>query len=84
MSWPSASGAWKAGRPGEAALLAGIEIYRLTLSPWLGGHCRFVPSCSAYAEEAFERHGTWRGLRLTAWRLLRCQPLSRGGPDPVP
>lgn len=84
MSWPSACAAWKAGRRGEAALLAGIEIYRITLAPWLGGHCRFVPSCSAYAEEALERHGAWRGFRLTVWRLARCQPLSRGGPDPVP
>lgn len=65
-------------------LLAGIEGYRLLLSPLLGGHCRFYPSCSVYAEEAISRHGARRGSRLTLGRLLRCHPFHRGGPDPVP
>jgi putative membrane protein insertion efficiency factor len=65
-------------------MLVLIEGYRVLLSPLLGGHCRFWPSCSAYAEEAIRRHGAWRGARLALARLLRCQPFHRGGIDPVP
>lgn len=61
-----------------------IDAYRVTLSPLVGGYCRFVPSCSAYAEEAIRRHGAWRGARLAAARLLRCHPFRPGGFDPVP
>ncbi|MGZ4619887.1 MAG: membrane protein insertion efficiency factor YidD [Frankiaceae bacterium] len=50
----------------------------------LGPRCRFVPSCSEYAAEALQRHGALRGLWLTCWRLLRCQPFCHGGYDPVP
>jgi putative membrane protein insertion efficiency factor len=73
-------------RPGRAArlLLLAVEAYRVLLSPLLGGHCRFWPSCSAYAEEAIRRHGARRGLALTGARLLRCQPFHCGGVDPVP
>ena len=75
-----------AGLPGVAArlLLVGVSAYRIVLSPLLGGFCRFEPSCSRYAEEALRRHGAVRGLRLTAGRLMRCQPFHRGGLDPVP
>jgi len=62
----------------------GIKVYRYTLSPLLGRRCRFYPSCSHYAEEAIETHGLLKGLLLTGWRLLRCQPFCRGGIDPVP
>ena len=62
-------------------LLAG---YKRGLSPFLPSSCRFHPTCSDYAREAFERHGVWRGLSLAAGRMLRCQPLCRGGLDPVP
>jgi putative membrane protein insertion efficiency factor len=74
------------GRPGGVArsLLWLIEVYRWTLSPLLGGFCRFQPSCSRYASEAIQRHGAWRGARLTLWRLARCQPFHPGGFDPVP
>jgi putative membrane protein insertion efficiency factor len=65
------------------ALLVLIEVYRMTLSPILGGHCRFVPSCSLYAREAIERHGARAGSLMALRRLLRCQPFHRGGYDPV-
>ena len=73
------------GRPGVAArlLLLGVSGYRLLLSPLLGGFCRFEPTCSRYAEQALLRHGARRGLRLTAGRLMRCQPFHPGGFDPV-
>jgi putative membrane protein insertion efficiency factor len=61
-----------------------IRGYQLLLSPWLGGHCRFYPSCSCYAHDAIERHGAWRGAWLALRRLLRCHPLNAGGYDPVP
>jgi putative membrane protein insertion efficiency factor len=54
------------------------------LSPLLGPSCRFVPTCSCYADEALESWGVWRGIGLSAWRILRCHPFSRGGLDPVP
>ena len=75
-----------AGRPGLAArgLLLLIEVYRVTLSPILGGHCRFWPSCSLYAREAVQRHGFKRGAWLSVGRLARCHPFHRGGFDPVP
>jgi uncharacterized protein len=63
------------------ALLRG---YRLMLSPLFGPSCRYVPTCSCYADEALEKWGVWRGLGLSAWRILRCHPFSRGGLDPVP
>ena len=65
-------------------LLAGIRSYQVTLAQVLGGHCRFVPSYSAYAGEAVARHGAIRGGWLAACRLARCQPLCRGGLDQVP
>ena len=56
----------------------------MILSPLLGGYCRFVPSCSVYAQEALRRHGAVRGTRFTLLRLLRCHPFHAGGHDPVP
>ena len=67
-----------------AAVLLLVRLYQVTLSPLLGGQCRFLPTCSHYVLEAVGRHGVlvggWLGLR----RLLRCHPFSRGGYDPVP
>jgi putative membrane protein insertion efficiency factor len=61
-----------------------IRAYQVVLSPFLGGTCRFLPTCSAYAIEAVERHGALRGSMLAARRLSRCHPLGRAGVDPVP
>jgi hypothetical protein len=61
-----------------------IRVYQLTLSPWLGGSCRFYPTCSNYALEAIELHGVWRGGWLTLRRLGRCHPFHPGGFDPPP
>lgn len=61
-----------------------IRAYRLVLSPWVGMHCRFQPTCSAYALEALERHGAFRGTWLTLRRLSRCRPGTEPGYDPVP
>lgn len=61
-----------------------VRAYQAVLSPFLGGACRFSPSCSHYAVEAVERHGARRGTWLALRRLLRCQPFCAGGFDPVP
>lgn len=67
-----------------AATLVGlVRLYQYCLSPWLGGHCRFVPTCSQYAIEAILRHGPWRGSWLTLKRLGRCRPGGGSGYDPV-
>lgn len=68
----------------KRALLAAIAAYRRWLSPALGPRCRYEPSCSAYAAQSVERFGAIRGLLLACWRLLRCNPFSHGGFDPVP
>ena len=63
--------------------IAPIRAYQLLLSPLLGQRCKYHPSCSAYAVEAISRFGILRGVVLAAWRLLRCNPWSVGGIDPV-
>lgn len=64
--------------------LGAIGLYRMLLSPALPKCCRFVPSCSEYAEQAFRKHGFLVGLKLSVLRILRCHPLGGGGCDPVP
>jgi putative membrane protein insertion efficiency factor len=73
----------RAASPLAAALLLPIRAYRRFLSPALNTRCRYYPSCSAYAEEAIRDLGAFRGTILAAWRLLRCNPFSSGGMDPV-
>ena len=68
----------------QSVLLALIWLYQRFLSPLFAGSCRFEPSCSQYARQAVIMHGAALGGLLTLWRLLRCQPLCRGGYDPVP
>lgn len=65
-------------------LMAAVRGYRLILSPWLGGNCRFEPTCSSYALGVLERHGAIAGALLTAGRIGRCAPWCAGGHDPVP
>jgi uncharacterized protein len=60
-----------------------IRVYQRVLSPMLGNRCRYYPSCSEYAAQAVGRFGILRGLVLAGWRLLRCNPWSDGGFDPV-
>jgi putative membrane protein insertion efficiency factor len=69
--------------PAQIAVVL-IRLYQLTLSPLLGPHCRFAPSCSQYTLEAIARHGLLRGALLGARRLGRCHPFHEGGFDPVP
>ena len=64
--------------------LALIRLYQLALSPFLGGSCRFVPSCSEYGREAVSQHGAARGLLLTVRRVARCHPFAKAGLDLVP
>lgn len=67
-----------------APLIGLLTLYRYAISPLLGSNCRFHPSCSVYAMEALRKHGLFTGLRLTIWRVLRCNPWCAGGHDPVP
>ena len=61
-----------------------IRAYQFLLSPMLGQRCKFYPSCSNYALEALRVHGAVRGTGLATWRIVRCNPFSHGGVDPVP
>jgi putative membrane protein insertion efficiency factor len=60
-----------------------IRLYQRLVSPLVGSRCKYYPSCSEYAAQAIGRFGILRGLVLAAWRLLRCNPWSHGGFDPV-
>ncbi|PSQ77754.1 MAG: membrane protein insertion efficiency factor YidD [Bacteroidetes bacterium QH_8_67_23] len=59
-----------------------VRVYQAAISPFFTPSCRFTPSCSEYAVEAFRRYGALKGLLLTAGRLLRCAPWGKGGHDP--
>ena len=71
-------------RPFQRLLLRLISLYQSVLSPLLPGACRFHPSCSCYAHDAIETWGAARGIAMSAWRILRCNPFNDGGFDPVP
>ena len=72
------------GTIAKKLLLVFIKAYRYLWSPLFASHCRFYPSCSAYALEAISLHGALKGLCLAIKRLLRCHPFASGGLDPVP
>jgi putative membrane protein insertion efficiency factor len=75
VSWPA--------RIARTAVTAPIVLYQRVLSPAIPRRCKYEPSCSRYAVEAIRRYGILRGLVLAGWRLLRCNPWSYGGYDPV-
>ena len=75
---------WLVGAPFRLALIGVIRLYRVTLSGWLGGQCRFFPTCSHYAEEAIRARGAAAGSAFAVWRILRCNPFGAGGLDPAP
>ena len=65
-------------------LIALVRFYRRAISPLVPGCCRYIPTCSQYAVTAIERYGAWKGGWMALRRILRCNPFSRGGYDPVP
>lgn len=67
----------------RALAVVPIRLYQKLVSPMVGQRCKYYPSCSEYAVQAIRRFGILRGLVLAAWRLLRCNPWSHGGFDPV-
>ena len=68
----------------NAVLITLIRVYQYAISPMLGQRCKYYPSCSNYAIGVLREHGVICGIGLAAWRLLRCNPFSHGGYDPVP
>ncbi|MGI6401849.1 MAG: membrane protein insertion efficiency factor YidD [Thermoguttaceae bacterium] len=64
------------------ALIASARFYQVAVSPMLGPHCRYTPTCSQYCILALRKHGIILGLLKTFWRILRCHPFSKGGYDP--
>jgi len=75
----------------QSLTLRAIKFYQQTLSPdhgqlarfWPAGYCKYQPSCSEYGYQAIAKYGLFRGSMLTAWRILRCNPFSKGGSDPI-
>lgn len=80
MDSPATRQGWAASWP----LLLFVRFYQIFFSPFLGGACKFYPSCSRYAQEAIVMHGARRGAWLAIKRLGRCRPFTKGGFDPVP
>jgi putative membrane protein insertion efficiency factor len=68
----------------ETLATALLRLYKRLFSPLLPASCRYVPTCSEYAAEAVACHGALHGVALAVWRIIRCNPLARGGYDPVP
>ena len=65
-------------------MLGLIRFYQYAVSPLIPPRCRYTPTCSQYALEAIEKYGAWKGGKLALFRILRCNPFSKGGYDPVP
>jgi uncharacterized protein len=70
-------------KPLRSALLGSIGVYQRVISPATPRHCKYEPTCSRYGAQAVREFGILRGLVLTGWRVLRCNPFSHGGFDPV-
>ena len=70
-------------RPVSYLLIALVRLYKAMFSRFLGGHCKFVPTCSTYFIEAVTKKGPVRGAAAGLWRICRCNPFGRGGYDPV-
>jgi putative membrane protein insertion efficiency factor len=70
--------------PAGRVLIFLVRMYQATLSPFIGRQCKFQPTCSNYFIQAVEIHGAVKGSRLGLWRILRCNPFTKGGFDPVP
>lgn len=66
------------------AVLGAIRLYKLTLSPFFGRECRYLPTCSSYAADSVRTHGAWAGSWMAAARVCRCHPLGGSGYDPAP
>lgn len=75
---------WIAGAPARILLIGLLRGYRATLAGWIGGQCRFYPSCSRFAEDAIRERGVIVGSVLIGWRVLRCNPYGQGGVESVP
>tara|TARA_B100000780_G_C21018223_1_gene407980 strand:- start:58 stop:336 length:279 start_codon:yes stop_codon:yes gene_type:complete len=69
---------------GSKLLIFLVKGYQYLLSPLLGNNCRYSPSCSSFTIEAIKLHGAGNGCAMGAWRILRCNPFSKGGYEPVP
>ena len=69
--------------PVTRAVLVPVRVYQRAISPLLPARCKYHPTCSAYAVQALETYGILRGSLIAGWRLLRCNPWSHGGHDPV-
>jgi len=76
-------GAWRK-TPGRVFAISLVRLYQLTLSGFIGQHCRHLPTCSEYAYEAIARYGLWSGGWMALFRLVRCGPFGSHGFDPVP
>ena len=68
----------------KRAVIAAIKLYRKYISPYKWTKCPYIPTCSEYGLEAVEKYGALKGGLLALWRILRCNPFSAGGIDPVP
>ena len=80
---PQASSPTAASRVARSIAIAPILLYRYLVSPLIGRRCKYEPTCSRYAADAIRQYGILRGVVLAGWRLLRCNPWSYGGYDPV-
>lgn len=65
-------------------MIALVNLYKKIISPLFPARCKYYPTCSEYAVEAFKKHGFFKGFVLAVWRIIRCNPWSNGGIDPVP